>query len=65
MTQTLFPEQNAIFQDDNPPIHTTRIVKKRYEEHCNEVEHLVWPAQSPNPKIIEHLRSVLEIQVRH
>ena len=27
MAQALFPEGNAIFQDDNSPIHTSRIVK--------------------------------------
>ena len=44
IVQALFPEGNAIFQDDNAPIHTARIVKKSHEEHSNEVEHLIWPS---------------------
>ena len=41
MVQGLFPAGNAIFQDDNTPIHTARIVKESHEEHSNEVEHLI------------------------
>ena len=28
MAQVLFPEENDLFQDDNVPIHTARIVKE-------------------------------------
>ena len=28
MAQALFSEENAIFEDDNAPIHTARIVKE-------------------------------------
>ena len=60
IVQVMSPERNAIFQDDNAPIHTARFV----EEQSDEVEHLVWPPQSPNLNIIEHLWPVLELQIR-
>jgi hypothetical protein len=36
MIQTLFPNKDAVFQDDNAPIHTTESVQSWFEEHeCN------------------------------
>lgn len=54
MAQTLFPNGGAIFQDDNAPIHTARVVQN-WHEHESEVKHLGWTPQSPNLNMIEHL----------
>ena len=55
MAAELFSEGNAIFQDDNAPIHTTKIVSEQHEEHSGEVEHLIWLPQPPDFNIIENL----------
>jgi hypothetical protein len=57
MIQTLFPNNDAVFQDDSALIHTAATVQSWFEEHEGELQHLPWPSQSP-------LRSVLETRVR-
>jgi hypothetical protein len=65
MTQTLFPNSDAVFKDDSAPIHTAGTVQSWFEEHEGELQHLPWPAQSPYLNIIEPLWSVMETRVRN
>ena len=64
MVQVLFPNNDAVFQD-NLLIHTTRSVQSSFEEHEDvHVLRLLWLAHSPNLNIMEPLWSVLESRVR-
>lgn len=62
-TQALFPERNAIFQDDNASMYTAKIVKECHEKHSKDVEHLDCLARSLQVVITGHLWPVLVIQV--
>ena len=64
LVQVLFPNNDAVFQDNDSPIHTARSVQSWLEEHEDALQHLLWPAQSPNLNIIKPLWSVLESKVR-
>jgi hypothetical protein len=65
MTQTFFPNNNAIFQEDNVLVHTAGIVHSRFQGHKCELQRLPWPAQSPDSNIIEPLWSVSETRLRN
>jgi hypothetical protein len=65
MVQTLFPNNDAVFHDDNAPIHTAGTVQPWFEEREGELQHLPWPGQSPYLNIAESLCSVLETRVRN
>jgi hypothetical protein len=62
---TLFPNSDALFQDDNVPIHTAATVQSWFEEREGELQHIHWSAQSPDLHITESLWSVLETTVRN
>ena len=50
MVQVLYPNNYAIFQDDDWPIHTARSVHSWFEEHEDVLQQFLWLAQSPNLK---------------
>jgi hypothetical protein len=51
MIQTLFLNNDAVFQDNNAPIHTAGTVQSWFEEHEGELHHLPWSSQYPDLNI--------------
>jgi hypothetical protein len=49
----LFPNNYAIFQDGDSPIHTARSVQSCFEEREDALHHHLWLAQSPDLNIIK------------
>ncbi len=52
------------FQRDNAPRHKAQIISDWFLEHDNEFTLLKWPPQSPDLNPIEHLRDVVEREIR-
>jgi hypothetical protein len=65
MLHTLFPNNDAVFQDDSSPVHTAGTVQSWFEEHEGEIQHLPWPVQSPDLNVSEPLWSVLDTRLRN
>jgi hypothetical protein len=52
--QTLFPNNDAVFQDDGASIHTAGTVQSLFVEHKGEFRNFPYPTQSPDLNIIYH-----------
>jgi hypothetical protein len=57
MIQMLFLNSDAVFQEDNAPIHTAGTVQSWFEDRESELQHPPWPAYSPHLNITEKLAS--------
>jgi hypothetical protein len=40
MILALFPNTDALFQNDDAPVHTAETVQSWFEEHESEIQHL-------------------------
>jgi hypothetical protein len=65
MIQMLFPNNDAVFQDDCAPVHTAGTVRSWFEEREGKLQYLFWPVQSADLNIIDPPRSFLEIEARN
>jgi hypothetical protein len=55
---------DTVFQDDCSPVHSARNVHSWFEQPEDALQHLPWPAQSPDLNVIKPLWSVLESRLR-
>lgn len=56
-------DSSGLFEQDNAPCHTAKMVQEWFEEHNNEFEVLTWSPNSQDLNPVEHLWHVLEKQV--
>ena len=58
VVQIQFPNNDAIFQDDNSLMHSVRLGQSQFAGYEDALRHPPWPAQLPDFNITEPLWSV-------